>query len=82
MEPFIIITGGPGTGKSTIIKAIIDIYVDLSKNENIKEKTALLAPTGRAAKRLMEITKFEAQTIHKYLGYEGSGIFKNGPEAK
>jgi exodeoxyribonuclease V alpha subunit len=82
LEPFIIITGGPGTGKSTIIKAIIDIYVDLSKNENIKEKTALLAPTGRAAKRLMEITKFEAQTIHKYLGYEGSGIFKNGPEAK
>jgi exodeoxyribonuclease V alpha subunit len=81
-EPLLIITGGPGTGKSTIIKAIINCTLELSPSELIAEKLALLAPTGRAAKRLNEICSFPAQTIHRFLGYEGQGIFKLGPEAK
>ncbi|MDD4001042.1 MAG: ATP-dependent RecD-like DNA helicase, partial [Bacilli bacterium] len=81
-EPILIITGGPGTGKSTIIKAIINCLLELSPSELISEKLALLAPTGRAAKRLNEISNFPAQTIHRFLGYEGQGIFKFGLEAK
>ena len=56
-----IITGGPGTGKTTIIKTIIDIY---KKN---KYKPVLCAPTGRAAKRMTETTKEEASTLHRLL---------------
>lgn len=56
-----IITGGPGTGKTTIIKAIIDIY------ENQGMKVLLGAPTGRAAKRMTESTGKEAKTIHRML---------------
>jgi len=56
-----VITGGPGTGKTTIIKAIIDIYKDKGK------KVALCAPTGRAAKRMTEATNEEAKTIHRLL---------------
>ena len=56
-----IITGGPGTGKTTIIKTIIDIY----KNEG--KKVVLCAPTGRAAKRMTETTNEEAKTIHRLL---------------
>ena len=56
-----IITGGPGTGKTTIIKCIIDIY------ENQGMKVLLAAPTGRAAKRMTESTGREAKTIHRLL---------------
>lgn len=56
-----IITGGPGTGKTTIIKTIIDIYKGKGK------KVALCAPTGRAAKRMTETTNEEAKTIHRLL---------------
>lgn len=56
-----VITGGPGTGKTTIIKAIIDIY----KNKN--KKVMLCAPTGKAAKRMTETTGEEAKTIHRLL---------------
>ncbi|MDD4076501.1 MAG: ATP-dependent RecD-like DNA helicase [Bacilli bacterium] len=81
-ESFIIITGGPGTGKSTIIKAIIESFALLYPSEAIREKTALLAPTGRAAKRLRELTEHPAVTIHKFLGYEGSGIYRYGPNSR
>jgi len=77
-ENIVIITGGPGTGKSTIIKAIIEAFSRLYPNELIKEKITLLAPTGRAAKRLKEVTNHNSQTIHKFLGYEGDGRFKFG----
>lgn len=56
-----IITGGPGTGKTTIIKCVIDIYKDQ------KRKVVLCAPTGRAAKRMSETTGEDAKTIHRLL---------------
>ena len=57
-----IITGGPGTGKTTIIKAIVALL------QNINKTVALCAPTGRAAKRMSESTGFNAKTIHRLLG--------------
>lgn len=56
-----VITGGPGTGKTTIIKCIIEIL------ENLDKKYVLCAPTGRAAKRITETTGKEAKTIHRLL---------------
>ena len=64
----IIITGGPGTGKTTIVKAIIYLLKELYKASN--DEIALLAPTGRASKRLTESTNLPAQTIHRYLGWD------------
>jgi exodeoxyribonuclease V alpha subunit len=62
----IIITGGPGTGKTTIINGIVRIF------EEMGLKTVLAAPTGRAAKRITETTGHEAKTIHRLLEYEFS----------
>ena len=56
-----IITGGPGTGKSTTLKAIINYF------KNSKLNIALAAPTGRAAKRMTEVTEMDAKTIHRLL---------------
>lgn len=64
--PFMILTGGPGTGKTTIVHAIIEMYHQLYP----EEKIALLAPTGRAAKRLNELTGLEAYTIHRVLKWD------------
>ena len=68
-EHLLIITGGPGTGKTTIIKAIIDLYRDLNKlsYKELLEQVSLLAPTGRAAKRLTETTAIPGSTIHRFL---------------
>lgn len=66
-----IITGGPGTGKTTIIKTIIDIYKVRGK------KVVLCAPTGRAAKRMTEATKNEASTLHRLL--EIGKVFDDKP---
>ncbi len=67
-----VITGGPGTGKTTIIKAIAALLIGIQKT------FALCAPTGRAAKRMKESTGYEAQTIHRMLGLtfeDGFGRF-------
>lgn len=60
-----VITGGPGTGKTTIINVLIKIY------ESFKMKIVLAAPTGRAAKRITEATGYAAQTIHRMLELTG-----------
>lgn len=64
-----IITGGPGTGKTTIIKAIVESYKSINNYsmDDLNEYLVLLAPTGRAAKRIKEATGFYASTIHKFL---------------
>ena len=56
-----ILTGGPGTGKTTIVEAIIKLYTKLNPDQRI----AMVAPTGRASKRLSEVTGLEACTIHR-----------------
>lgn len=67
----LVITGGPGTGKTTIIKAIVDIFHKWGR------KVLLTTPTGRAAKRLSEATQREAKTIHRTLEYNPKmGVFK------
>ena len=76
IEKIMVITGGPGTGKTTIIEGIIELYKKLYPSPNMTEEVYLLAPTGRAAKRLAEVTKMPAQTIHKFLAYDGK-IFHN-----
>ena len=64
-----IITGGPGVGKTTIVNAILEVYKKIYKLdlETLEERVILLAPTGRAAKRMMESTSFKAKTIHSFL---------------
>ncbi len=74
-NPVSIITGGPGTGKSTITKALIAII------SLINPKVLLAAPTGRAAKRLSEITHKIAHTIHRLLKFDPKeGRFQHGPD--
>lgn len=63
-----IVTGGPGTGKTTIVKCILQLFKDLG------QKVALCAPTGRAAKRLSQATGEDAKTIHRMLDLD----YKNG----
>ena len=70
----LVITGGPGTGKTTIINCMIDLLSDESQ-------VVLCAPTGRAAKRMSEATGYESRTIHRLLEYTGEeGRFARNPE--
>lgn len=76
----LVITGGPGTGKTTIINSILDIL------EEMDEEVLLAAPTGRAAKRMAEATGREAKTIHRLLEYgfakeEENQYFQKNEEA-
>ena len=67
-----IVTGGPGTGKTTIVKCILHLF------KNLGQRVTLCAPTGRAAKRLSEATGVEAKTIHRLLDLDykdGRGHF-------
>ena len=66
---FLIITGGPGTGKTTIMKGICELYKETNKisKDKLSDKIVLLAPTGRAAKRMSESTNLKASTIHRFL---------------
>lgn len=69
-----VITGGPGTGKTTIINVLIKIY------ESLRMNIVLAAPTGRAAKRITEATGYAAQTIHRLLELNG-GVDDDGDSA-
>lgn len=74
-----VITGGPGTGKTTIINSIINILTQSGF------KTAIAAPTGRAAKRITETSGYEASTIHRLLEYyysEGEDTMRFGKTAE
>ena len=62
-DKVMVITGGPGTGKTTIINAVLKIFAEL------KARIMLAAPTGRAAKRMSEATGLEAKTIHRLLEF-------------
>jgi len=65
----LIVTGGPGTGKTTIIQAICELYKTMNhlSHESLVKEIALLAPTGRASKRISESTLLPAVTIHRFL---------------
>ncbi|WP_377888364.1 ATP-dependent RecD-like DNA helicase [Alkalihalobacillus sp. R86527] len=84
-SPFMILTGGPGTGKTTVIKGIVEIYAELNGlslelKDYSKEKpfpVILVAPTGRAAKRMSEATGLPAFTIHRLLGWKGEAGFEH-----
>jgi exodeoxyribonuclease V alpha subunit len=70
-EKVLIVTGGPGTGKTTIVRGILEIFTAR------QQRVALCAPTGRAAKRLSETTGREAKTIHRLLEFDPAfGGFK------
>ena len=74
-KKLMVVTGGPGTGKTTIVRAILDVFLGKSL------RVLLCAPTGRAAKRLGESTGREAKTIHRLLEFDpGIGTFKKGRE--
>lgn len=74
-EKLLVLTGGPGTGKTTIVRAILEIF--LAK----KQRVALCAPTGRAAKRLTESTGRDAKTIHRLLEFDAAvGQFRRTKE--
>ncbi|WP_449620559.1 SF1B family DNA helicase RecD2 [Robertmurraya sp. Marseille-Q9965] len=89
MSPMLILTGGPGTGKTTVIKGIVELYSELHgcsldpkdyKNDE-PFPFLLAAPTGRAAKRMTESTGLPAVTIHRLLGWNGvEGFSRNEDE--
>lgn len=84
MSPMLILTGGPGTGKTTVIKGIVELYSELHgcslEPKDYQKKgepfpILLCAPTGRAAKRMSESTGLPAVTIHRLLGFNGTEGF-------
>lgn len=82
-SPMLILTGGPGTGKTTVIKGIVELYGELhgcslDPKDYKKDEIfpfVLAAPTGRAAKRMAESTGLPAVTIHRLLGWNGTETF-------
>lgn len=88
MSPMLILTGGPGTGKTTVIKGIVELFAELhgcSLNPKDYKKDEpfpflLAAPTGRAAKRMAESTGLPAVTIHRLLGWNGTEGFDHHEE--
>lgn len=87
-EPMMILTGGPGTGKTTVIKGILELYSELhcisldrhAYKDGDTFPVLLAAPTGRAAKRMTEATGITGVTIHRLLGWNGAGSFQHNEE--
>ncbi|MEW9500526.1 SF1B family DNA helicase RecD2 [Jeotgalibacillus marinus] len=87
-SPLMILTGGPGTGKTTVIKGIVELYaelhglsLDLDQYSNEEPfPIVLAAPTGRAAKRMSESTGLKAMTIHRLLGFTGQEEMEDDDE--
>ncbi|WLR44038.1 ATP-dependent RecD-like DNA helicase [Bacillus carboniphilus] len=88
-SPITILTGGPGTGKTTVIKGIVELYSELHgcslddkdyKKKNEPFPILLAAPTGRAAKRMAEATNIAAVTIHRLLGWNGVDGFQHNED--
>ena len=83
-----IVTGGPGTGKTTVIKGILHAYAEINDlqmdirdyNDKSEYPFVLTAPTGRAAKRLYESTGLPALTIHRLLGWDGHHTFEKNSQ--
>jgi exodeoxyribonuclease V alpha subunit len=87
MSPMLLLTGGPGTGKTTVINGIVELFADLHgcslDPKDYKDEpfpVLLTAPTGRAAKRMTESTGLPAMTIHRLLGWNGQEGFQNDEE--
>ncbi|AST92688.1 ATP-dependent RecD-like DNA helicase [Sutcliffiella cohnii] len=84
LSPMMLLTGGPGTGKTTVIKGIVELYADLhgcsldpkDYNKDDPFPILLVAPTGRASKRMSEATGLPSLTIHRLLGWNGSEGFQ------
>ncbi len=79
-----ILTGGPGTGKTTVINGIVFVYCKYHQipilHDNSLFDIKLVAPTGRAAKRMNESTKLHSETIHRLLGYSFDGKFEHNKD--
>ncbi|WP_108669625.1 ATP-dependent RecD-like DNA helicase [Peribacillus acanthi] len=88
MSPMLLLTGGPGTGKTTVIKGIVELFAELQGvSMDIKSYKndepfpfILAAPTGRAAKRMSESTGLPAVTIHRLLGWNGNEGFSRNED--
>ena len=70
-NPVTVITGGPGTGKTTTIRGITSLFEDMGK------RVVLAAPTGRAAKRMADLSGGESKTLHRLLGYRMGRGYRN-----
>ncbi|ADU29783.1 SF1B family DNA helicase RecD2 [Evansella cellulosilytica] len=84
-SPVMILTGGPGTGKTTVIKGLVEVYGQLNgmsvNPDDYAKKDAfpiiMAAPTGRAAKRMSESTGLPSSTIHRLLGFKGTEDYED-----
>ncbi|MFX3615994.1 MAG: ATP-dependent RecD-like DNA helicase [Sporolactobacillus sp.] len=82
-ESVMLLTGGPGTGKTTVIRGIVEVYAEMNTlslepkdyDEEHPYPVLLVAPTGRAAKRMKESTGLPAVTIHRLLGWSGGSNY-------
>lgn len=88
-QPVMILTGGPGTGKTTVIRGIVEVYAEMNGlslepkdyDDDHPYPVLLVAPTGRAAKRMKESTGIPAVTIHRLLGWTGGANYAHDEDS-